>query len=278
MKTGVIIQARTSSTRLPEKVLKPLPLDSDINILQQVIRRARLVKGVDEVIVATTTDPEDAAIVAVAEKEGVGVSRGSKENVLERYYEAAVRFRLDTIIRITSDCPCLDPEVVSLLLKEHKDLKADYSSNSLSRLYPHGMDAEVFSFEGLDKAFRNASLQFEKEHVTPYFYKSHPEQFQINLHKASAELTAPEIRITVDTVQDYNLVCAVYDHLYTENPFFGVREIIRLFKDKPWLYFINGSIRQKKIYSDYSEELADAINVLTFQGMESVAAVLKKQL
>lgn len=278
MKTGVIIQARTSSTRLPEKVLKPLPFRSELNVLQQVIRRAGRIKGVDEVIIATTTDAEDAKIVAVAQAENVPFWRGSRENVLERYYEAARANNLDTVIRITSDCPCLDPALVSRLLEEHISEKADYSSNSLIRQYPHGMDAEVFTFAALEEAFTSASQQYEKEHVTPYIYKSHPEKFRIFRHKAPADLVAPQIRITLDTPQDYTLICAVYDLLYKANHEFAVIEIIELFRQMPWLLEINGNIIQKKIYSDYKEELADAVRLLEFQGMDNVAAELRKQL
>jgi spore coat polysaccharide biosynthesis protein SpsF len=246
MKTGVIIQARTSSTRLPGKVLRPLPFNSGFNVLQQVIRRAKRIKEVDVIIVATTKDIEDLQIVAVAKKEEVLFWQGNKENVLERFYEAAKVNKLDTIIRITSDCPCLDSDIVSALLQEHIARNADYTSNSLLRQYPHGIDAEVFNFSVLEKAFNNATLPFEKEHVTPYIYKSHPELFNIVSHRALDNHKAPELRITLDTIQDYTLLCAVYDYLYPKNIFFGVEDIVKLFDEKPWLKLINECVEQKK--------------------------------
>jgi spore coat polysaccharide biosynthesis protein SpsF len=265
MKIGVIIQARTSSTRLPEKVLKELPYNSGITVLEQVIRRVKKVSKVNAIIVATTTDPEDEKIINIAIKEGVNFFKGSKENVLERYYLAAKDNNLDIVIRITSDCPCIDPLIIDAAIEEHINQKADYTSNSIVRSFPHGLDTEVFNFSALEKSFKEASDSFEKEHVTYYIYNSNPSAFKINSVVAPVEITNPEIRITLDTKEDYILLCAVYDFLFENNDTFSAKDVVELFRSKPWLAMINKSVLQKKKYESEAEEIQDAIKLLNLQ-------------
>jgi len=147
MKIGAVVQARTSSTRLPGKVLKDLPYGGGITVLQQVVRRLKKAAKLDDVIVATTIDKADAAIVKLSEKENVRWFKGSTDDVLERYYLAAKESDLGIVVRVTSDCPCIDPEVVDLVLEEHLTAKADFTSNALHRTFPHGMDVEILSFD-----------------------------------------------------------------------------------------------------------------------------------
>lgn len=239
MKIGSIIQARTSSTRLPSKVLKMLPFDSDITVLQQVLRRTQRSKKIRDIIIATSTDTADEPIVELSKKENVKCFRGSLENVLSRYYLAAKENGLDIIVRITSDCPCIDLEIVDDLITRHIESGADYTTNSLGKSYPHGLDAEIISFKALKQAHINASSSYEKEHVCPYIYETNKETFKINSIKAPKSLTAPDIRITIDTESDYTLLCAVFDYLYPQNEFFNAEDIIKLFDSKPWLKFIN---------------------------------------
>jgi len=246
MKIGAITQARTSSTRLPRKVLKNLPYASDITALQQVIRRLKKSKKINEVIVATTINEEDEVIVKLAEKEGVRWFRGSVNNVLERHYLSAKECNLDIVVRVTSDCPCVDPEIVDLLLGQHIKVCADYTSNALARTYPHGLDVEVLNFTALEKAYSEAKNDLEREHVCPYIYKTNPKGFKIKSVKAPDDLTAPEIRITLDEAQDYALLCAVFDHLFFANEYFNAYDVVNLFKDKPWLKFINKKLAERK--------------------------------
>ena len=212
MKIGAIIQARTSSTRLPQKVLKPLPFNSKTNVLQQVIRRVSKSELIDEIIIATTTHDEDEKIVGVAKKENIKFYKGSLENVLERYYNAALENSLDVVVRITSDCPCADANIIDEIIKKHIDSDADYTSNTLTRGFPRGIDAEVINFSVLEKAYENVTDKFEKEHVTPFIYKTHPEDFKIVQYETKNDNS--DIRITLDTPQDYALLCSVYDNLY----------------------------------------------------------------
>lgn len=270
MKIGAIVQARTSSTRLHGKVLKELPYCSGITVLQQVIRRLKKSNKIGEIIIATTTDEEDRAIVKVADAEAVKWFRGSKEDVLSRYYLAAKENRIDVIVRITSDCPCIDPDIINIVIDKHVETNADYTSNRLLRTFPHGLDTEVLSFNALAKAHYEAKNDFEREHVCPYIYMTKPDMFRVVGVEASSELYAPDIRITLDTEEDYALLCAIFDYLYTENEIFRAKEIISLFNEKPWLKLINQKIVQKKIFETFEGELKEAVRILDLQDMKRV--------
>jgi len=174
LKTGAIIQARTSSTRLPQKVLKELPQGSGITVLGQVIRRLKRAGRLNEIIVATTEDTEDTEIIEIAKKEGVNNYRGSRRDVLKRFYGAAKQNGLDVIVRITSDCPCIDPDLIDLIIDKHSYTKADYTTNTLVRTFPYGLDMEVLNFTVLEKACDEAKDMYEREHVTPFIYKKQP--------------------------------------------------------------------------------------------------------
>ena len=259
-------------------MLKDLPYGSDITVLQQVIRRLKKSKELNDFIVATTTDKEDEEIVKLAQKEDVKWFKGSKNNVLERYYLSAKEYNLDIVVRITSDCPCVDPEVVDLLLEEHIKACADYTTNALVRTYPHGLDIEVLNFAALEKAHREAKYDFEREHVCPYIYRTNPQVFKIQSVKAPDALAAPEIRITLDTEEDYALLCVVFDHLYFKNEYFDAYDIVNLFKEKPWLRFINKKVVQKKIFDTLKEELKEACKILKLQGLKRARDILREYL
>lgn len=266
MKIGAIIQARTSSSRLPRKVLKPLPFDSDVCVLQQVIRRVSNSKLIDEVIIATSINEEDQEIVDVAKKENKNFYCGSLDNVLERYYNAASQNDLDIVVRITSDCPCIDSNIIDKIIQNHIDLDADYTSNSLKESFPRGIDVEVINFDVLKRAYLEASKTYEKEHVTPFIYKSHPDEFNINIYVSDEDNS--DIRITLDTPQDYSLLCCVYDNLYEKDNFFTLNDILDLFSKKPWIKSINEDIIQKKVCSTLSEELEEAIHLCDVQDLD----------
>ncbi|MDA8326252.1 MAG: glycosyltransferase family protein, partial [Nitrospiraceae bacterium] len=263
-------------TTLPGKVLKELPYGSSTSALEQVIRRLKRAASLDRIIVATTENPEDDAIVEIARKENVPYFRGPEKDVLARYYQAAKENGLGIIVRVTSDCPCIDPEVVDLVVKDISESGADYASNSLKRTYPHGLDTEAFTMDALERSFKEAKKEFEREHVTPYIYMTG--QFQIRNPEAPEEFFAPEIRITLDTIEDYALLCAVYDYLYPGNPLFGVSEIVKLFKVKPWLKFINGKVVQKKIFNSLEEELEEAAKFLDLQDLKRARDFVRERI
>ncbi len=275
MKIGAIIQTRTTSTRLPAKVLKNLPYNSNITILQQVIRRLKKSKKLDEIIIATTNDREDGPIVDIANIEKVPFYRGERDDVLSRYYHAAKEHNLDTIVRITSDCPVIDYNIVDEIIDAFLKENVDYATNTLKRTYPHGMDTEVFSFWVLKKAYKEAKKDFEREHVTPYI-RLNPEKFRLLNIEATKESYGPDIRVTIDQEEDYALLCAVYDYLYNIDPYFTVQQIVGLFKEKPWLKIINKKIVQKKIFNSLEEEVKEAIKILDLQDLKRAKKYLEK--
>lgn len=265
MKIGAIIQARTSSSRFPKKILQPLPYGGDTCVLQQDIRRVKKSKLLDEVIIATTMNIDDDEIVEVAIKENTPYFRGSLDNVLERYYESAVKFDLDIVVRITSDCPCVDWNIIDKVIESHLSSGADYTSNSLIESFPRGIDCEVINFDILEKAYLNANEKYEKEHVTPYIYKSHPNEFKINKYFEHDDNS--DIRITLDTPQDYAVLCVIYENLYNKNNFFTLDDILNLFSQKPWIRYINQDIIQKKVFSSLNEELEEVIELCDMQDL-----------
>ena len=275
-KIGAIIQARTSSTRLPEKVLLNLPYGSGVNVLQQVIRRLKASKHINQIITATTTDDADTKIVNTAKKENVLFFRGSKDNVLERYYLAAKENDLDIIVRITSDCPCIDPEIVDEVLSTHLKKRSDYTSNTLIRTFPVGLDVEVISLQTLEKCYNNAKNDLEKEHVTLYVHN--------NLDKFKTENVSLEgtdrsqIRITLDTEEDYALLCSVFDYLYEPDEFFKYNDIINLFEGKPWLSLINKKIVAKKSFKTVDDEFNEALRILELQELKNARKFLQDSL
>jgi len=272
-----IIQARISSTRLPGKVLKKLPYASSITCLEQVIRRLKKSKRLNGIIIVTTKEKEDNEIIDIAKKGDIKYFRGSKENVLSRYYFAAKENNIDLIVRITSDCPCVDADITDLIIDDHINKIADYTTNSLIRTYPHGLDVEVFNFNALERAFKNAKEDYEKEHVTPYINRN-PQIFKINEIKAPKELYAPDIRVTLDTEEDYTLLCAVFDYLYPKNEYFNTYDIVNLFKEKPWLKLINKKMIQKKIFNTLEEELKEAVKILDLQDLNKARDFIREYL
>ncbi len=277
MKIGAIIQARTSSTRLPKKILKELPYGSGITVLEQVMKRLSKSQELDEIIIATTENAEDDEIVKVVEKQHVKWFRGSKEDVLSRYYLVAEENNIDIVVRVTSDCPCIDAEIVDLVINEHIKIVADYTSNSLVRTYPHGLDVEVFNFNVLEKAYKNAKKAYEREHVTPYIHRN-PQVFKINQVKAPKELYAPDIRVTLDTEEDYALLCAVFDYLYCKDEYFNAYDIVDLFEEKLWLKLINKKVVRKKIFDTLEEELKETVKILDLQDLKRARDFLKEYL
>lgn len=274
MKVGIIIQARTSSARLPGKVLKELPWGSGITVLEHVIRRVKRAKA-DAIIVATTVEKRDDPIVRIAKKEKVSFFRGSRNDVLARYYFAAKKHKLGVIVRITSDCPCADPKMIDRVVATHRRGGRDYTCNDG---FPRGFDVEAISFAALEKSFRDAREGFEREHVTYYARESAPRRFKTGRVTAAGARRRPDIRVTLDTEEDYALLCAVFEFLYRRNPVFGVDDVVRLFKRMPWLALINGKVAQKRVFKDRRRELVEAVRVLDRQDLKRARDLIKAEL
>lgn len=243
MKTVIISQARMTSTRLPGKILKEVLGKS---LLEYQIERLRRVKLADELIIATTVNNTDQAIVELCEKLGVKYYRGSEEDVLSRYYEAAQQYRADVVVRVTSDCPLIDPAVVDYIIEYYlaNQNEYDYVSNTLLRTYPRGMDTEVFPFRVLEEAHNKADKPAEREHVTPFLYDP------AHAYKV-AQITYNEdqswYRWTVDTVEDFTLISKMLELLYPQNKHFSLEDGLDLVNRYPELKEINKDIQQKTI-------------------------------
>jgi spore coat polysaccharide biosynthesis protein SpsF len=277
MKTGAIVQARTSSKRFPGKILKELPYGSGITVLQQVIRRLKRAKQLDDIIIATTTSKEDKSIIKIAKKEKINFFRGNKENVLSRYYFAAKKNSLDVIVRITGDCPCVDPEIVDFFIQKHIHSQSDYTSSSPRIIFPRGYNVEVLNFLCLEKAYRNAKKTYDKEHVTPYVFNNRS-FFKINFLKPPKQLRLKGVRVTLDKEEDYGLLCVIFDNLYYKNKYFTIHDVLRLYKDKPWLKLINKNVLQKQPPANLQDELKQATKILKTQELKKAAGILKKYL
>jgi spore coat polysaccharide biosynthesis protein SpsF len=244
MKTTAIIQARMGSTRLPGKILKDL---MGKTVLRHVIERVGQSKCIDEIVIATTTLQSDDMVVNEAVKCGVKYFRGSEEDVLARYYLAAKENEADIVVRITSDCPLIDPIVIDKVIvffKEQKvyDIVSNASSNLRERTYPRGLDTEVFSFDALENAYKKANMQYQREHVTPYIYENSSLIYYIK-NKIDYSMH----RWTLDTEEDFMLIKELYYHLYQNKHNFYLQDIIRLFKLYPELIQINAHIEQKRL-------------------------------
>lgn len=231
------------STRLPGKILLPL---EGANVLQHIIKRLKRCKNVGNIVLATTTNEEDDVIAEFAENNAVNIFRGSQEDVLSRYYNAAVLYQLAIVIRVTSDCPVIDHEVIDSMVTAFLNVKGcDYMSNTLKRTFPRGLDAEIFTFNALASAYKGATKQYEKEHVTPYIYQ-HKDKYA--LADFTDKQDNSEFRITLDTAEDYELIKAIYERIYPKNPDFSLKDVIELLKTEKDLTLLNRDIKQKGLH------------------------------
>lgn len=242
IKTAVIIQARMTSTRLPGKVLMEIEGKS---MLWHVVERLKFCRTISDIILAIPDSKENNALEGFAKSNDIKYFRGSEEDVLSRYYETAKKFKCDVVARITSDCPVIDPETADLVINEHLNSDYDYTSNTLERTFPRGLDVEVFNFKALERAYKDAKEAHQREHVTPYIYE-HPEIFRLQSVRAEGIFKRPELRLTVDTKEDMALIKEIYKYLYNPDEIFGAGKIIELFSKKPELAEINADVRQKK--------------------------------
>lgn len=242
-KTIAIIQARMGSTRLPGKVMKDL---LGKTVLAHDIERVKQAKTIDDIVVATTVADIDDCIAEEALRCGAKIFRGSEEDVLSRYYFAATENEADIIVRITSDCPLIDPKIVDDIVAFFKQNEYDIvtnAGNDLSqRTYPRGLDTEVFSYETLQETHNNAKENYQREHVTPYIYENAK---RIYYYKNNVDYS--HYRWTLDTEEDWQLIKKLYEHLYHGKHDFYMSDILMVMKQNPELFKINKDVKQKKL-------------------------------
>jgi spore coat polysaccharide biosynthesis protein SpsF len=237
---GIITQARMTSTRLPSKVLKQI---NERPLLDY--HWDRLQKTGFEIAIATTINKEDEPICEFAKKKNIPYHRGSEKNVLSRFYETAVKFNYDIIIRVTSDCPLIDPHLIRNSASKYIQFNNPnlYLSNAIERTFARGFDFEIFSFEALELAFKNASEESDLEHVTPYILKNRSGKTEY--YHVKQEQDNSRFRITVDTEDDFKLVKTLIETYKADKlPYTEIENILSL---HPELTKINSHVEQKKI-------------------------------
>lgn len=242
MKTVAIIQARMSSSRLPGKVLKP---SYGRTMLERMVERVKLAQTLDDVVVATTTDPSDEQIERFCNKNGIKVFRGNLQDVLDRYYQAAKVYKADIIVRLTGDCPLIDPVLIDEVVRDLVEKKVDFSCNRLpppfTRTYPIGLDVEACTFSALETAWKNAVEKHEREHVLPYLYDV-PGRFKVSQLNYVEDLGA--LRWTLDTPEDLVLLRRIYRHFGGSN-IFSWLDVLRLNKENTGLFQVNSDVKHK---------------------------------
>jgi len=238
--TVVIVQARMGSSRLPGKVLLDI---GGRPMLERVLSRLAQAKRVNQVVVATSVLPRDDVLAAFCEAQQYQCFRGDQDDVLDRYYQTAKALGAQTVVRVTSDCPFIDPEIVDVVIETHRRAGADYTSNVQEpRTFPRGLDVEVFTFEALKRAWREDKNPAWREHVTPYLYRT-PTTFHLEAVANETDFSA--YRWTVDTPEDLDFARQLHAALPSE--IFGWRDILNVLEVRPELILINGHIEQKKV-------------------------------
>jgi spore coat polysaccharide biosynthesis protein SpsF len=262
MRVVALVQARMSSTRLPGKVLLDIGGDT---MLGRVVRRVRRAALVQQTIVAATQSTADQPIVGECSSLGVEVFRGSEQDVLDRFYQAARSCQAEAVVRVTSDCPLIDPGLIDRVVRAFQRYGPDYASNVLHRTYPRGLDTEVVSFAALERACRQAAEPYQRIHVTPYLYQ-HPGCFRLlsvtrwavaaispsTMVRPAARSQQPptgaaQYRWTVDTQEDLDFVREVYRRLGNDESFRWT-EVLDLLARDPALAELNRSVRQKALH------------------------------
>ena len=232
-----IIQARMGSTRLPGKVLLPL---GEKTILEHVVERTRKASSIHEVIVVTSNLPEDLAIVDLCKKKSIAVYQGSSEDVLDRYYQCAQSFGIQTICRITGDCPLVESSLIdraAMYCKEYEYISTAYPCAT----FPDGLDVEILTFNALERAWKEARLASEREHVTPYIWKN-PSLFKIFTLKSSTDIS--KYRFTIDHMRDYVFLKKIFEYVKP----LSVDSIIDFLKKNPAIMEINHQIERNEGY------------------------------
>lgn len=242
-KTVAIVQARMSSSRMPGKSLMDL---AGKPLLQHVIERLGRSRLLDGIVIATTDDAADAPILEFAAKHGISAYAGDRDDVLARYLAAATQYEADIIVRVTGDCPLIDPRLSDDVIAARAEADAEYAGNFVVRSFPRGADTEAFTIDSFGRVAAKASRPYEREHVTPYYYL-HREEFRLISVEAKGNLRRPELRLCVDTDDDLQLVRTIFERLGPGNSF-SIPDIVALVEKEPRLADINGRVRQKPLF------------------------------
>lgn len=229
-----VLQARVSSSRLPRKVLKPI---LGRPMLQHQLDRVRRARSLDALVVATSTDPGDTAIEALCAAGGVACYRGSLNDVLDRFYQAALRFRPQHVVRLTGDCPLVDPDLIDRVVGVCVEESLDYTGAEPS--FPDGLDVEVMRFSALEAAWNEATRPSDREHVTQFINR---QRDRFRVRGVGSDVDLSHLRWTVDEPADFELITRIYEALYPSNPAFTTQDILDLLARQPELATLNKGI------------------------------------
>jgi len=243
MRIVATIEARMNSSRLPGKVLLKAKEKSMLEIL---VERLQQVKSIDDIIVATTTNPKDNEIAYLCAKKGLGFFRGSEEDVMGRVIGAAKSAKADLIVEITADCPIIDPNIIEQIICIYNANSVDYVGNAKVRSYPDGMDTEVFSLKTLERSYKMTSNKDDREHVSLHIMNNAQIFSQINVI-APPDIYYPELGLTLDEWDDYLLIKKIIENFYDKNKFFKCSDIINFLNKNKYLYSLNKHVKRKVI-------------------------------
>jgi len=250
----IVVQARLGSTRLPRKVLMPL---AGKPLIIRMLERISFSKRAENIIVAVTKDTGDNELADICESEGYRVYRGSTNDLLDRHYQAGIRYNADAVVKIPSDCPLIDYWVITKVIDYYiaNSHKYDYVSNLHPATYPDGNDVEIMSIKALQNAWENSSKDFEREHTTPYLWEN-PDKFRIGnvLWETGMDFSMSH-RWTIDYLEDYLFIKEVYDALYKNNPKFNLYDILEFEKNHPDVKALNEKYNGVNWYRNHLGEL-----------------------
>ena len=249
-----VVQARTGSTRLPNKVMRPL---AGASLLVRMVERVQAAELAGTVVVATTTDPADNPIEALWRDADLPCFRGDPLDLLDRHYQCALAYGATTVLKIPSDCPLIDPQIIDRVIAFYLDHPGhyDFVSNLHPATYPDGNDVEVMTMAALETAWREATRPLEREHTTPYLWEN-PDRFRIGNVAWEAGLDySTSHRWTIDYEEDYQFIRAVYDALYPTNPRFGLDDILVLLDANPDVVALNAQYAGQYWYRNHPGEL-----------------------
>jgi spore coat polysaccharide biosynthesis protein SpsF len=249
-----IVQARMGSSRLPGKVLLPL---AGKPLLYRMVERVRRSRLCGQVVVAMTTDAEDDMLEELCQQEGMDYFRGHPLDLLDRHYQTATRYQADIVLKIPSDCPLIDPQVIDRVIQFYLDHEGQYDfvSNLHPATYPDGNDVEIMTLNALKAAWKNAGKPLEREHTTPYIWDN-TDLFRVaNVAWETGKDYSMTQRWTIDYPEDYHFIRAVYNELFTSNPDFGLNEILELMRKREDIFRLNSHLAGVNWYRNHLDEL-----------------------
>jgi len=265
-KIVIVVQARISSSRLPGKVMLPVLGES---LLYRMIERLRMIRHEAQIVIATSEEPGDDIIEKETSKIGVPCFRGSLNNLLDRHYQVAKLYSADIVLKIPSDCPLIDPQIIDQVLDFFYDHPGQYDfvSNLHPATFPDGNDVEIMTMDCVERTWKEATRQLELEHTTPYIWEN-PEKFRIgNAMWATGKDYSMSHRFTIDYQADYEFIEAVFGELYPAKPGFSCDDILKLLEKRPDIYEINTEYSGVNWYRNHLNELktitADQTKILT---------------